>query len=93
MTGERFESVWDAIEDDPAIVENLKLRSSLMLALTRHIQKEGWTQAHAAEALGVSQPRVSNLMRGKIGAFSLDLLVKMAVAVGLRVTMRLTKAA
>ncbi len=89
----RFESVWDAIEDDPAIVENLKLRSALMLALTRHIEKEGWTQLRAAKALGVTQPRVSNLMRGKIGAFSLDLLVKMAVAVGLRVTMKLSKAA
>jgi predicted XRE-type DNA-binding protein len=93
MRRERFDSVWDAIEDDPAIVENLKLRSVLMLALTRHIEKEGWTQARAAKALGVTQPRVSNLIHGKIEAFSLDLLVKMAVAVGLRVTMKLKKAA
>lgn len=93
MRTERFESVWDAIEDDPAIIENLKLRSALMLALTRHIENEGWTQARAAKVLGVTQPRISNLIHGKIGAFSLDLLVKMAVAAGLKVTMKLKKAA
>jgi len=93
MKTERFESVWDAIEDDPAIIENLKLRSALMLGLTRHVKNEGWTQARAAKALGVTQPRISNLIHGKINAFSLDLLVKMAVAAGLKVTMKLKKAA
>jgi predicted XRE-type DNA-binding protein len=64
-----------------------------MFNLTRHIKRQKWTQAQAAEALGVTQPRVSNLMRGKINAFSLDLLVKMAAAAGLRVTMRVKRAA
>jgi predicted XRE-type DNA-binding protein len=88
-----FDNVWDAIEDDPGIRENLKLRSELMVALTRHIKREKWTQAKAAKLLGVTQPRISNLMRGKINAFSLDLLVGMATAAGLRVTMRVQKAA
>ena len=44
-----FESVWDALEPDPVKAENLKLRSSLMLALTRHIKTKGLTQAQAAE--------------------------------------------
>ena len=93
MKRERFANVWDAIEDDPAMAENLKLRSALMIELKRHIQREELTQAQAATLFGVTQPRISNLMRGKIDAFGLDLLVKMAAAAGLRVTMRVKKAA
>jgi predicted XRE-type DNA-binding protein len=93
MKVEAFDNVWDAIEDDPGVRENLKLRSELMVALTRHIKREAWTQAEAGKLLGVTQPRISNLMRGKINAFSLDLLVGMATAAGLRVTIRVQKAA
>jgi predicted XRE-type DNA-binding protein len=88
-----YESVWDAIESDSAKAENLKLRSALMLALTRHIKREDLTQAEAAKAFGVTQPRISNLIHGKIDAVALDMLVKMAAAAGLRVTMRVEKAA
>jgi predicted XRE-type DNA-binding protein len=88
-----YQSVWDAIKPDPIEAENLKLRASLMLALTRHIKSEGLTQAEAARILGVSQPRISNLIHGKIDLFGLDLLVKMAAAAGLRITMRVKKAA
>ena len=93
MKVETFDNVWDAIEDDPGIRENLKLRSELMVALTRHIKREKWTQAKAAKLLGVTQPRISDLMRGKINSFGLDMLVKMAVAAGLRVKMQVNKAA
>jgi predicted XRE-type DNA-binding protein len=88
-----YASVWDAIESDPAKAENLKLRSFLMSALIRHIKHEGLTQAEAAEVLGVTQPRISNLIHGKIDLFGLDILVKMATAAGLRVTLRVKKAA
>lgn len=93
MKMEAFDNVWDAIEDDPAIRENLKLRSELMAALSRHIRREGLTQAEAAKLLGVTQPRISNLIHGKINAFSLDLLTKMAVSAGLRVRMKVSRAA
>ncbi len=93
MKRERFDNVWDAIEDDPAVAENLKLRSLLMIELERRIKLEKWTQAQAAKRLGVTQPRISNLMRGKINAFSLDLLVRMATTAGLRVKMQVRKAA
>lgn len=93
MKIEAFDNVWDAIEDDPAVAENLKLRSLLMIAVKNHIRREAWTQAEAAKVLGVSQPRVSNLLRGKINAFSLDLLVRMATVAGLRVSMKIRKAA
>ena len=88
-----YKSVWDALESDPIEAENLKLRSSLMLALTRHIKSAGLTQAQAAKVFGITQPRISNLIHGKIDAFGLDMLVKMATAAGLRVMMRIKKAA
>ena len=93
MNRKRYASVWDAIEKTPAQAENLKLRSSLMLALKRHIEREGLNQTEAAKVFGVTQPRISNLIHGKIDAFGLDMLVKMATAAGLRITMRVTKAA
>ena len=93
MKEEIFEKVWDAIEDDPVIAENLKLRSSLMIELQKHIKREKWTQAEAAKAFGVTQPRISNLIHGKINAFGLDLLVRMATKAGLRVSMKIKKAA
>jgi predicted XRE-type DNA-binding protein len=93
MTTKRYASVWDAIEKSPAQAENLKLRSALMLALKRHIEREGLSQTEAAKALGVTQPRISNLMRGKIELFGLDMLVNMLASAGLRVTLQVKKAA
>ncbi|HEV2324423.1 MAG TPA: XRE family transcriptional regulator [Terracidiphilus sp.] len=93
MMRERFASVWDAIEDDAATAENLKLRSSLMLSLKRYIEREGLTQTEAARLFGVTQPRISNLVHGKITSFGLDLLVRMATSAGLRVRMKIEKAA
>lgn len=88
MTSKRFASVWDAIENTPAQAENMKLRSALMIAIKQHVKAKEWTQAEAAERLGVTQPRVSDLVRGKIELFSLDTLVNMAASVGLKVQMR-----
>jgi predicted XRE-type DNA-binding protein len=88
MSGDRFASVWDAIEDTPAEAENMKLRSALMIALKEQIKRHEWTQAEAAQRLGVTQPRVSDLMRGKIDLFGLDSLVNMAGQVGLHVEIR-----
>lgn len=90
---ERFASVWDAIEDDPAQRENMKVRSAMMTVLTDFIVAEGMTQAQAAEKFGVSQPRISDLMRGKIHLFAIDTLVNMIGAAGLRVEMQIGKAA
>ena len=75
MANERFDSVWDAISKDPVERERLKLLSQLMLALQQHIREQGWTQTEAAERLGVSQPRISDVMRGKISQFSIDALI------------------
>jgi predicted XRE-type DNA-binding protein len=93
MSKKRYASVWDAIEDTPAEAENMKLRSALMIVLKEYIKGKGWTQAEAAQRLGVTQPRVSDLMRGKIDLFGLDTLVNMATSVGLKVQMRVREAA
>jgi predicted XRE-type DNA-binding protein len=93
MSNEQFTSVWDAIEDTPEATENMKLRSSLMLALKNHLVRANINQAQAAKLFGVTQPRISDLMRGKINLFALDALVNMAAAAGLHVEIRILEAA
>lgn len=93
MSHKRFTSVWDAIEDTPEEAENMKLRSSLMLALKNHLVRANISQAQAAKLFGVTQPRISDLMRGKINLFALDALVNMAAAAGLHIEMRVLEAA
>ena len=93
MSDEHYASVWDAIENTAAEAENLKLRSALMIALEEHIKRKGWSQSDAALRFGVTQPRVSDLMRGKITLFGLDTLVNMAVAAGLQIEMPIAEAA
>ena len=90
---DRFENVWDAIEDTPAQAENMKLRSSLMLALKDLIVQSGMRQSQAAKMFGVTQPRISDLMRGRIDLFAIDSLVNMLATAGLRVEMIIGKAA
>ena len=89
----RFDSVWDAIEDTPALAASMKLRSSLMMALRQHIGEEGLSQKEAAGKFGITQPRISDLMRGRIELFSLDTLVNMLAIAGLRVELRIGRAA
>jgi predicted XRE-type DNA-binding protein len=93
MSNEKFASVWDAIEDTPEEAENMKLRSALMMALKMHLARTGLSQAQAAKLFGVTQPRISDLMRGKINLFGLDALVNMAAVAGLHVEMRVLEAA
>ena len=71
----------------------MKLRSALMMALKTHIARTALSQAQAAKLFGVTQPRISDLMRGKINLFAIDTLVNMAVAAGLQVELRSLEAA
>ncbi len=70
--------------------ENLRIRSDLMIELGQLIEKRGWTQARAAEVMGVSQPRISDLVRGKIDRFSIDTLIAMLGSAGVRVRITTT---
>ena len=83
-TAKRYKSVWDAIEEQPVEAENLKVRAALMAELSAYIDQAGLTQAQAARRFGVTQPRISDLVRGKIDLFSIDALVNMLSAAGLQ---------
>nr|WP_298373335.1 helix-turn-helix transcriptional regulator [uncultured Halomonas sp.] len=85
MTEQRFESVWDAIADTPGEAANLRTRAELMQQITAIIQDNGWTQAEAARRCGVTQPRISDLTRGRVSSFSIDSLVNIATAIGRKV--------
>ena len=81
-----YKNVFDALFDDPIVAQNLKIRAELVIQLDREIAESGITQKQAAELLGVSQPRVSDLLKGKIEKFSIDMLVNMLASLGKKVT-------
>lgn len=83
MNEQRFDSVWDAIEDTPQQAASMRVRSELMMALQKWLKTEGLTQSTAASLFGVTQPRISDLMRGRINLFSTDTLIDMAATAGL----------
>jgi predicted XRE-type DNA-binding protein len=86
---DRYQSVWDALEDDPIRVQNLKLRSALMIEIAEKLESMDLTQAKIADVLRITQPRVSALLQGKIEDFRLDGLVDMANRLGLKVSIRI----
>jgi predicted XRE-type DNA-binding protein len=75
----------------PEEAENLRIRAALMVALTEHIRRAGLTQKDAAATLGVTQPRISDLMRGRIDVFSIDTLIAMLSRAGVKTTIRVGK--
>ena len=83
MNGQIFYSIWDAIEDTPQQATNLQARSALMMELEQIIQQQGLSQSEAARRFGVTQPRIAELLQGKIHRFSLEALMDMAAAGGL----------
>jgi len=89
----RTEDIFEQLGFDRNQAANLSLRAEMMDALIAEIEKRGLTQAPAAKALGVSQPRISDLMRGKLHLFSIDTLITLLSALGLRVEMKVRRAA
>jgi predicted XRE-type DNA-binding protein len=87
MSRKRFSSVWDAIEDSATEAASMKLRAELANEIIERMHGRKLTQAKAAELIGVTQPRISDLMRGRLNLFSLDALVDMADRIGLRTRM------
>ena len=87
------DNVFRDIGFDKADAENLKLRSDLMIRIEKYVKQSGMTQAEAARELGITQPRLNQLLKGKIQLFSLDALVNMLANAGMRVTMSVKKAA
>lgn len=85
------EAIRDASQRAHVQTENMKLRSSLLFALREQITEERLTQRQAANKLGVTQPRISHLMRGRVDLFGIDTLVKMLARVGFRVELRIVR--
>jgi predicted XRE-type DNA-binding protein len=66
--------------------ENLRVRAELMVGLEKEITRRGLTQRAAAKTMGVTQPRVSDLLRGQIDLFSVDMLINMLARLGVTVS-------
>jgi predicted XRE-type DNA-binding protein len=93
MKVKKYHTVWDALEDSREGAANMKVRSELMIALQERVKHQSGTQADKAEKLGITQPRLNDLLRGRIDKFSLDALVNIASRAGLRVDLHIRKAA
>ncbi len=81
----RYTNAFEAVGFPPGEAEHLRVRADLMIALTRLIERRRLTQAQAAKLVRVTQPRISDLMRGKIDRFSIDTLVAMLGHAGIDV--------
>ncbi len=86
---ECYASVWDALADTPEQAANLRARAELMQQIAAIVKESAWTQTEAAEQCGVTQPRMNDLLRGRVSRFSLDALVNIATAIGRRVHLAL----
>jgi predicted XRE-type DNA-binding protein len=87
-----FKSVWDALANTPGEAANLAARSELMRKISKIVAEKGWNQLEAATHCGITQPRVSDLLRGRVSKFSLDALVNIASSLGYRVRVELEMA-
>ena len=89
---ESYASVWDAIADTPGQAANLRARAELMQQIAALVKRQGWTQVEAAGRCAVTQPRMNDLLRGRVSRFSLDALVNISTALGCRVRVDLEAA-
>jgi predicted XRE-type DNA-binding protein len=87
-----YASVWDALGDTPEQAANLRARAELMQKIAGIVKKNRWTQAEAAKRCGITQPRINDLLRGRVSRFSLDALVNVATSLGRRVRVEIEAA-
>jgi len=88
-----FANVWDALEASPEIAAAMTMRSEVMIAVADKVRDWNITQARAARRLGITQPRLNDLLHGKINKFSLDTLLSLARRAGLKVSIDIRSAA
>lgn len=93
METQTFDDVFDALSDTPAEAANMKARADLLAVLVTQVKSWGLPQEAAAARLGITRPRLNDLLRGKLGKFSLDALVNLATAAGLTLEIRAEVAA
>ena len=92
MKREKFDNVWFALEANEADAINMTMRSNLMSSIEKTVDSWKLSQGEAAKRLGITRPRLNDLMRGKISKFSLDALATLATRAGLSVSMSVKKA-
>lgn len=90
---QRFTNVWDALEDNSAMAASMTMRSDILIVLRQQIETWKVTQAEAARRLQITQPRLNDLLRGRIAKFSLDALVDLAERADIHVRLRIDRAA
>ena len=93
MKRKRFDGVWDAIEPSAADAARMKARAQMMTAIRETVDAWDVTQAVAAKRLGLTQPRMNDLVRGRINKFSLDALLNIATRAGLAVRVKVVRSA
>ena len=93
MEVQTFSDVFEALSDTPAEAANMKARADLMSVLVERVKSWGLSQEAAAARLGITRPRLNDLLRGKLGMFSLDALVNLAAAAGLALEISVAGAA
>lgn len=93
MRERRFRNVWDAIETSPGEAANMKARSDVLIAIHQTVDDWNVTQSAAARRLGITQPRLNDLMRGRVNKFSLDALTNLAARAGLSVRVKIVRSA
>ena len=91
MKSQKFDNVWFAFEANEADAINMTMRSDLMTSIERSVAAWNLSQAEAAKRLGITRPRLNDLLRGKISKFSLDTLTTLAMKAGLTVKMSVKK--
>jgi len=89
---ENYENIWDAIADTPGESANMQAKAELVRQIVAIIKKNNWKQVEAAQHCGITQPRLNDMLRGRISRFSLDALVNIAAAIGQRVHIELEAA-
>lgn len=87
-----YASVWDALADTPEQAANLRARAELMQQIAAIVKQNRWTQTEAARHCAITQPRMNDLLRGRVSRFSLDALVNIATSIGRRVHVELETA-
>ena len=89
---ESFNTIWDAIADTTGEAANMQAKAELMRQIVAIVNSRDWTQAEAAQHCGITQPRMNDMLRGRMSRFSLDALVNIATAIGQRVHIALEAA-
>lgn len=92
MKSQKFNDVWDSIADTTGEAANLRAKTELMRQIVVKIKATGLTQAEAAKRCGITQPRLNDMLKGRISKFSLDALVNIAASIGCRVHIELKAA-